>query len=170
MTRPMKISTWMPPPRSALSVAALLIISIALPAIAGERHFKPLKPGCFGKLARPLAAGGYYGGVGECSDFQQLDIKRVGRVRDRRGAVYIVYDLIYSLSTGSHHGGRRVLIFSKDMKYLGQYDIDPDGEIWTEGSKIHTYGPKRDGNVIQFTKVGPPQQVYIGGDLHTFGR
>ncbi|HVY33316.1 MAG TPA: hypothetical protein VG960_02725 [Caulobacteraceae bacterium] len=153
--------------RTATALLAFTAAWLLAPALADA---KPLKNGCFGKFERPLRQGGFTGDVENCADFHELSIKRIGRLTDLGGHTFLVYDWNYVGEGGSQHGGRRILIFTEDMRYMGQYAVSVDGRIWIDGSRLRTNGPKRWGNVVPFTKNGPPRHAYLDAELDDFFR
>ena len=152
------------------AVRCLMVLTVTWQIAPAVADAKPLKNGCFGQFERPLRQGGFTGDVENCADFHELSIERIGRVTDRGGHSYLVYDWNYVGEGGSQHSGRRILIFTEDMRYMGQYAVSVDSRIWIEGSKLRTGGPKRWGNVVPFTKNGPPRQAYLNAELDDFFR
>jgi hypothetical protein len=65
----------------------------------------------------------------------------------------------------------RLLIFSKDFKYIGQYSHFGGRQLRVEGDAI-VFGDvaQEAGNRIQFDDDGPPQRTWIDGENPTLNR
>lgn len=120
---------------------------------------------CVNGLRDALIAGGYSGDT-DCTSVK-TDTRKI--VAESIGSFpFTVYDLIYKTMPqgfGVAHGGERLLFF-KDDKYVGQYDLSPPpfSVPTIEGDDIVLEGlPKSEGNVIHLEKNKLPSKVWIGG-------
>lgn len=91
-----------------------------------------------------------------------IALRKVGLLKNEPEA-YIVYSLVYKTRSISPHGGERILIFSREQKYLGQYSVDtpPFRKASIVGSKIKFNDTPDHGNVIELGVDGPPSHVYL---------
>jgi hypothetical protein len=153
---------------STLVKRILVIVWLALAFCGTSSAEEELQKGdhaCFGKLAKPLAEGGYSAGsVYDCSDVT-LKIKKVGdiAVKGRKFSIYFLRYKTIPKSWGVAHGGQRILVFENDKSYIGQYSGFLANHVYIRGTSVYLDVPKEYGDHISFEGGGPPAQAHVDG-------
>ncbi|WP_126249196.1 hypothetical protein [Chitinophaga rhizosphaerae] len=123
--------------------------------------------------------------VGKVYSFKRDDnstdkLRYLGILQNKKGEVFKIINSTYisGLFKGSKRASCRILIYSKDEKYLGSYYV---GAVWYLPNKIEKnaliFAPRR--GCKQATKIdfseGIPERLYVlctqkEGDLFSFSR
>jgi hypothetical protein len=102
----------------------------------------------------------------------------VGRIAGAAGA-YLVYEYIYSVKAAVvYHGHTRWVIFDRNGKYLGYYELNPvtisgiagTSVRWERGfdeSNEWSFEKSRASGAIEF-RDGPPAKILVDGEFDEF--
>jgi hypothetical protein len=88
----------------------------------------------------------------------------VGSISTRRSK-YVVYRFEVGPENHYTHWGEEVIIATSVGKYYGACGVIDLPRIRIRGRDVLFSYPKADGNVIRFTKDGPPRRCYLNGQL-----
>lgn len=102
--------------------------------------------------------------------FDAETFRYLGEVRRPSGKRWHVAYLETTWGT-SCRSTPRLLVYSADLKYLGQYSHFGPRLLRLEGDTIHFDGVEpAEGGKIQFSDQGPPKKAYVDGQSLTFYR
>jgi len=125
---------------------------------------------CLNGLRPALVAGGFTGSVDCLND--RLSVRYIGRVQ-KLGRTFQIYSYRYRLKPVcpecAIHGGQRI-IFMESGRYVGQYRSDFVQVFTRHGDLVLVPGEPGAPVTVKFTRDGPPEWVWVGGDIIQFGR
>lgn len=127
------------------------------------------KPQCLDGREAALKAGGFSGRL-LCSS-KDASFKFAGTLHEANRS-YIVYSYRYrflAVAGGVMHGGHRVIIFTPEGKYLGQYALTPPPpfDVVINHSSIVISAEGQLKGTIPF-KNGPPPSALVDGEPVAF--
>ncbi len=70
---------------------------------------------------------------------------------------------------GVDHGVSKIIVIQNETTFLGQYHITGPVECWVSDQAVEcaTSWP---GNLIQFNDDGPPEEIWLDGEVLQFER
>ena len=144
-----------------ISFVSLAFAGAAAPSLATE---------CLDALRPALLAGGFTGSV-DCQK-DQLSVRHVGQVQ-KFGRTFQIYAYRYRLKPVcpecAVRGGQRI-IFMERGHYVGQYKLDFVQAAVQHGELLLIpTGPEKPLKV-QFTRDGPPNTLWVDGEVVSFFR
>jgi hypothetical protein len=138
-------------------------------AFAGAAHSADAS-GCLNGLRPALLAGGFTGSV-DCHE-DRLSVRHIGRVQSF-GRTFQVYDYRYRLKPVcpdcAVHGGQRI-IFIERGRYVGQYKPDFVHVTTRQGNLVLVPTGSGTPVTVRFTPEGPPNELWVGGEVISFFR
>lgn len=96
-------------------------------------------------------------------EFDDEQFTYIGLVKARPGTSWHV---VYLSTTwgGSCRATTRLLVFSDDMRFVGQYSHFSARPLGTEGDTVFFDSPADQGDRITFTADGPPKKAWFDGE------
>ena len=99
---------------------------------------------------------------------EYVDLRRIGNIRFKDDTCFTLF--LYSRSAASSPGtnvqGAMRLLVIRNYEYIGMYALD-DPPVRIRENKLEFKAPKDWGNVIEFTKNGPPEKIHLQGEFRT---
>ena len=150
-----------------LQVAVLTLFgSLAFVSAAGSAAIAD----CLTGLGPTLLADGFSGSL-DCQN-DQLSVQYIGEV-EKFGRTFQIYAYQYRLKPVcpecAIHGGQRI-IFMERGRYVGQYKPDLVHVTTRHGDLVFTPTDSASGEsvTVEFTRDGPPQQLWVDGEVIDF--
>lgn len=100
----------------------------------------------------------------------QDEFKRLGEISVGKSCfVIFLYTSEYRSSPRTNiHVTARLLVLH-DYKYLGMYQLDNENmPTRIRGNRVEFPGMEKDRNVVIFSEIGPPSEVWLNGEMREF--